>query len=108
MPKDTTPTFDIQPTKTEGHAPHKALKWTGLIMVIVVVLVVVLSIRQKRAREAYLRTPEGQLTVLQETSAPVTSTPEERAEAMKKLEATNKKQAPKTPAEYQKILQDLQ
>lgn len=90
MPQDTNPTFDMKPTHVEtSHTSRTIILWASVIVVIIGAVYVGLSIRERRAREAYIRTPEGQLEALEATSTPDTATPEERAQLMVDLQKSS-------------------
>ncbi len=92
MPKDSA-TFDIQqPTVRSGkmHASTKFVIVLSIVLVVVAGVYIGLMVKQKRARDAYLRTPEGQLNALKQTSQPVTATIQERAQAMEALEKSSR------------------
>lgn len=90
MPQDTTPTFDIQPVREDSsHRSRTFLIGASLVVLIVAIVYIVMLIKQKRAYDAYIRTPEGQLEALDATSKPVTSTQEERMKELETLEASS-------------------
>ena len=83
------PSFDIQSptTKSTTHYSTKIVVIASIVLVVLAIILIIGRIKDKRAYDVYVRTPEGQLKALQATSAPVTASDQERYEAMKRLEA---------------------
>jgi|GEM_PF-6103639 len=87
----TQPTFDFRrPTpSTPSHRSRTFVIVLALLAVVIGAVSVYLNIQERRAYEAYLMTPIGQLQMLEATSDPVTATDAERAaelSAMKKVD----------------------
>jgi hypothetical protein len=85
------PSFDIQSPIRKSTTHHS--RWIAVIVSLLVVVIggtlIMLRIKDKRAYDAYLRTPEGQLKALQATSQPVTATDQERYDALSALQKSS-------------------
>lgn len=88
----TSQSFDIKPASTSGTAHHsrKVVIIASLVLCILAAVLIFMRIKQKRAYEAYVRTPEGQLAALKATSMPVTTTPEEQYTELEALQKSGK------------------
>jgi hypothetical protein len=86
------PSFDIQSPSTEPrlHHSHRFVLIVSILIIVLAVVLIFLRLKQKRAHDAYIRTPEGQLQALETTSAPITATDQERYDAMMRLQQNSK------------------
>ena len=83
--------FDIQTPsqQTTTHHSRRTVVIVSIIVIIIGAILIGLHIKAKRAHDAYLRTPQGQLQALEATSEPVTATQEERYDEAMKLQQTS-------------------
>ena len=91
-PTASTNAFDIKPSVQPSalHHSRKIVLVACTVMVILAVVLIGLRIKAKRAYDAYLKTPDGQLQALRAVSAPVTATPQEQAAALSVLQTASK------------------
>lgn len=87
------PSFDIQsPTpQSSSHGSRWFVLGVSLLAIVLAVLIIMQRIEQKRAHEAYLATPEGQLNALSRSSKPVTQTQTEQLSTLEALQKSSKK-----------------
>lgn len=103
------PSFDIQsPVRPSSmHHSHWVVIIASVLIVVLGASLIVLRIKEKRAHDAYLRTPEGQLQALEATSEPVTATDQERYDTLTELQK-NSGPSSMTKEEGLKALESLQ
>lgn len=82
------PSFDIQsPTRpTTTHPSRWIVGIASIVVIILGALLINSRIKEKRAYDAYINTPEGQLRALKATSQPITATDQERYDALAELQ----------------------
>jgi hypothetical protein len=93
--------MDIQNPHQGSHRSKKIVIVLSVILIILAVSWIVLEIKAKRD---YLRTPEGQMQLLRDSSDPVTTTPTEQKA---QLDALQKSSVP-TTASREQILKELE
>ena len=84
--------FDIQPASQPRvtHTSRTVVIVMSIILVVLGVALIALRIKEKRAYEAYLATPDGQLNALSVSSAPITDTPEQQLSDLEALQKSSK------------------
>lgn len=88
MEQNTPQPSSIQSTHTPHHS-RIVLLVSSAILIILAAVLIMFRIRAKREYDAYLKTPEGQMDRLRQTSRPVTKTSQERATDMEQLSTTS-------------------
>ncbi len=80
------PSMDIAtPVNSSGH--HSSRKVVIVVSIVLVVLAAILIALQIKARNDYWKSPEGILQRLEESSRPLTKTPEDRQKDLEMLHA---------------------